>query len=92
MIAKGGGGDGYGSEVYKCLYPNSQRIFAEGRGTACHTSAHYPLSVIADSDALARFFELEVLQKLDATGIFRVVFQTSFAFAREPFGEWTGSG
>ena len=92
MTAKGGGGDVCVSEVYKCLYPKPQRMFAEGRWVAFRTSAHYPLSVIADSDALTGFFELEVLQKLDATCIFRIIFETSFAFARKPFGEWTGSG
>jgi len=33
----------------------------QARDKLLHTSTHHPLSIIADSDALAGFFELEVL-------------------------------
>ena len=57
-----------------------------------HTRTHNPLSIIADSDALTCFLELEVLQKLDATGIFRISLEASLALPGQPFWKRAGGG
>lgn len=51
------------------------------------TSAHDPLSIIANSDALAGFLELEVLQELNSVCILAVISETSFPLPSQPFWE-----
>ena len=48
------------------------------------TSAHNPLSIIADPDALASLLEFEVLQKFDAVRELGIVFETAFSLPGEP--------
>lgn len=56
------------------------------------TCAHDPLPIIADSDALTGFFELEVLEKLDAIGVLGIVLQASFSLSCKPFWKWSSGG
>lgn len=58
---------------------------------AAHTSTHDPLAVITDSDALTRLFKLEVLQKLDPAGEFRITLETSFPLSGKPFWKRPGA-
>ena len=49
-----------------------------------------PVAVLADPYALARLLELEVLQQLDAVGVFWVLLEAALALARDPFGKGAG--
>jgi len=55
-----------------------------------YTSAHDPLSVIADFDTLAGFLEFEILQKLNPVRIFAIILETSLSLSGQPFGERSG--
>ena len=50
-----------------------------------HTCAHYPLTVIADSDTLTSLLKFEVLQEFDTTCVLRIGFETSFSLSSKPF-------
>ena len=39
--------------------------------------AHDPVAIFTDSNAVARFFELKILQQLDPVLVFRVVLQAA---------------
>ena len=49
------------------------------------TCTHNPLAILTRTHALTRFFELEILQELDATGVVWVFFETSFSLPGKPF-------
>ncbi len=54
-----------------------------------HTSAHNPLAVVADSNTLTGFLELEVLQKLDAISIFGIGLETPLSLSSKPLWKRT---
>ncbi len=90
---------GYGFEACRSLYQSFkrdsthwpsgwQRLHKKLRDTLLRgrrTCAHHPLTVITDSDTLTSLFEFEVLQKLDAIGIFGIVLQAAFSLLSKPF-------
>jgi hypothetical protein len=48
------------------------------------TSAHHPIAIGRDANAGRGFLELEVLEQLDAVGIFGILLQTPLALTRKP--------
>jgi hypothetical protein len=54
-------------------------------------SAHDPVAIGRNADARRRLFKLEVLEKLDAVGVFSVLLQTPLAFAGKPFRQRAGA-
>jgi len=53
-----------------------------------NTCAHDPVTIFADADHLACFFEAEAVEELDAIGVCRIAFQRAPALASEPFWQF----
>jgi hypothetical protein len=52
-------------------------------------SAHNPISILAHTDTLAGFLELEILQQVDAVCEFGVILQTPLSFPDQPLWKRT---
>lgn len=53
--------------------------------------AHCPFSIFAHPNAVASFFEFEILEEFNAVLILRIIFQTSLPSASKPVWERSGS-